>query len=134
MERGFFPDDALAFGRSLGRFYFLPDLKVIDYWGLTDATVARTPVTTRQSRTLQLAHDRQPSPEYLKQRAVNIRGIPPRLPALTVALTVADYAVKVGPDLWMPFNTDQQAVGHRPFRRSRPENVRDTTGAFDSQL
>ena len=103
MERGFFPDDALAFGRSLGRFYFLPDLKIFDHWGLTDATVARTPVT-HSNRERQLAHDRQPTPEYLKQRAVNFRVSAP-VSSATVALTVADYAVKVGPDLWMPFNT-----------------------------
>ena len=42
MEKGVIPDDALMAGSALGiRFYYLPDLKVIDEHGLTDATVAR---------------------------------------------------------------------------------------------
>ena len=45
MERGIIPDDALMDAGGLGRFYYLPDLKVLDVYGLTDATVARTPVT-----------------------------------------------------------------------------------------
>ena len=48
-ERGIIPDDALTIGYGLGRFYFMPDLKVLDYYGLTDATVARTP-STRANR------------------------------------------------------------------------------------
>ena len=103
MERGFFPDDILMADVGMGKFYFVPDLKVIDYHGLTDATVARTPVTKGNDRRF-IAHDRAPSPEYLKQRGVNIEIFPPASSA-DVALNVADYAVKFGPDLWMPFNT-----------------------------
>ena len=51
-----------------------------------------------------MAHDRQPPPEYLKQRGVNLRIFPPASSA-DAALNVADYAVNFGPDLWMPFNT-----------------------------
>ena len=50
---------------GMGKFYFVPDLKIIDYHGLTDATVARTPVTKGNDRRF-IAHDRAPSPEYLK--------------------------------------------------------------------
>ena len=103
MERGIFPDDAVVKGASLGRYYYLPDLKVLDVYGLTDATVARTPVT-RPNLERVIAHDRRPPSEYLKQRGVNIRIFDPASSA-TAALRRADYAVKVGPDLWMPFNT-----------------------------
>ena len=51
-----------------------------------------------------MAHDRQPPPEYLKQRGANIRVFDPASSA-AAALTVADYAIKVGPNLWMPFDT-----------------------------
>ena len=103
IERGFLPEDALTIGYGLGRFYFLPDLKVLDYYGLTDATVARNP-STRANRERAMAHDRQPPPEYLKQRGANIRVFDPASSA-AAALTVADYAIKVGPNLWMPFDT-----------------------------
>ena len=67
MERGFLPDDALVADGGLGKFYFLPDLKVIDHWGLTDATVARTPVT-HSNLERRIAHDRS-SDTRIHQRA-----------------------------------------------------------------
>ena len=103
MERSFIPDDTLTIGYGLGQFYFLPDLKVLDYYGLTDATVARNP-STRANRERAMAHDRQPPPEYLKQRGVNLTIFRPAS-SPERALNVADYAVTFGPDLWMPFNT-----------------------------
>ena len=103
MERSFIPDDALIVDSGLGKFYFLPSLKIIDDDGLTDATVARTPVT-RSNRERIMAHDRIPTPEYLKQRGVNLRVFRPAS-SPERALNVADYAVNFGPDLWMPFNT-----------------------------
>ncbi len=102
-ERPFIPDDALMVNQFIGRFYFIPDLKIVDYHGLTDSTVARTPVTKSNDRRY-IAHDRQATSEYLKQRGVNLRIFPPASSA-DAALNVADYAVNFGPDLWMPFNT-----------------------------
>ena len=103
MERGLIPEDALMTDTSLGKFFYIADLKVLDRDGLTDATVARTPVThANVHRTI--SHDRRPSPEYLKERGVNFRIYPPTASS-DAALARADYAVKVGPDLWMPFNT-----------------------------
>ncbi len=101
MERGLIPGDALMRHGALGLFYYLPDLKIIDPYGLTDATVARTPVTS-SNREREMAHDRNPPPEYLKQRGVNFHIYRPASSAVS-ALNVADFAVKVGPDLWMPF-------------------------------
>ena len=65
--------------------------------------MARTPVT-HSNLERRMAHDRQPPPEYLKQQGVNLTIFPPASSA-DAALNVADYAVKFGPDLWMPFNT-----------------------------
>ncbi len=110
MERGVIPDDALMAGGGLGiRFYYLPDLKVIDIFGLTDATVARNPVT-RPNHQRVIAHDRQPPPGYLEERGVNFT-IHPAAPSASRALRRAAYAVRVGPDLWMPFDSsDRQWV------------------------
>ena len=103
MERGIIPEDALAIGFGLGKYFYLPELKVIDQFGLTDATVARAPVK-RSNLNRVMAHDRRPSPEYSRERGVNIKVHAPRRSA-TGALARADFAVKVGPDLWMPFDT-----------------------------
>ena len=102
MERGIIPDDALAISGGLGMYYYLPDLMVIDRYGLADAAVARTPVTHSNLRRF-IAHDRSPSPEYLRQRGVNLRIFSPA-PTAAEALERADYAVRVGSELWMPFN------------------------------
>ena len=110
MERGFLPNDAAAETTGLGVYYFLPDLRVIDTRGLTDATVARTPVS-RPNSERRIAHDRHPPPGYLRQRGVNLRVFHAATSARQ-ALERADYAVKFGPDLWMPFDavTAQWAV------------------------
>ena len=67
------------------------------------ATVARTPVT-HSNRERLMAHDRNASPEYIKQRGVNIELFAPASSAAK-ALESGDFAVKFGPDLWMPFKT-----------------------------
>ncbi len=103
MERGFIPDDALMYDGGLGKFYYIPDLKVIDFHGLTDATVARTPVTLSNAERL-MAHDREPSQAYLKQRGVNFQ-VYPASSSPGRALQHANYAVKFGSELWMPFET-----------------------------
>ena len=58
--------------------------------------------------------DRKPTPEYLKQRGANIRVFDPASSA-AAALNVADYkAIKVGPNLWMPFG-GVQSTGSGPM-------------------
>ena len=103
MERGIIPADALAFTFGVGaRSYFLPDLKFIDYWGLTDTTIARHPVLHPNSRRKQ-AHDRSPPPGYLAHRGVNLI-VHPAAASEEEALGRGVYGVQVGPDLWMPFD------------------------------
>ena len=103
MRRGVIPADALALVVNAGMGpYFLPDLKCLDTFGLTDATIARHPVTKPNSRRV-LAHDRYPPPGYLVARGVNF-AVYPAAASREEALARALYAVQVGPALWMPFN------------------------------
>ena len=129
MEDGVIPDDALMAGGSLGiRFYYLPDLKVIDFYGLTDATVARSPVQ-KPNHQRNIGHDRQPPPGYIEERGVNFT-IHPAAPSAFKALHRAEYAVKVGPALWMPFDSpDRQWVFDR--FAGRDLRVRDRFSTSD---
>ena len=113
MENGVIPDDALMSAGAVGiRFYYLPDLKVIDFYGLTDTTVARNPVEA-PNHERQMAHDRQPPVGYLEERGVNFTIHPPATSGFQ-ALDRAEYAAKVGPALWMPFDSpDRQWVFDR---------------------
>ena len=127
MDPGIIPDDALIAYTALGRLYFLPSLRALDIYGLTDWTVARTPVT-HSNLEREMAHDRRPTHEYIKERGVNFAIYPPTASA-DAALDYADYAVKVGPDLWMPFNTlnAQWATSRFAGRDLRARNAFSTS-------
>jgi len=123
MPRGtIFPDDAVGAALALGfESYYLPDLEIIDQFGLADATVARNPITRPGRR--QIAHERQPPPGYLKQRGVNIY-VKPAARSAADALRAASYAIEVGPNLWMPFDSNNRQWVAESFAdrglRSRP--------------
>ncbi len=103
MERGVIPADALMADTTVGiQFYYLPDLKVIDTFGLTDKTVARHPVTKPNHQRV-IAHDRRAPPGYLRQRGVNFT-VYPAASSADQALERGMHAVAVGPGLWMPFD------------------------------
>ena len=105
LERGAIPDDAVVARWAVGiQPYYLPEVTVIDQFGLTDATVARNPVTKPNHERL-MAHDRHPPPGYLEARGVNF-FIHPAASNVEEALHRAKYAVQVGPDLWMPFEAN----------------------------
>ena len=108
VERDVIPDDAVAAMGAIGiPPFYLPALVVVDTYGLTDATVARHPVKTANRYRI-IAHDRRPPPGYLDRRGVNFMPQPLVEDGLW-ALAHANYAVRVGPDLWMPFDaTDHQ--------------------------
>ena len=110
LERGLIPDDAVtAINRSGIIPYYLADLKIIDRYGLTDATIARNPVA-KPNQGRRIAHDREPPPGYLVERGVNIYVFP-AAKTPSAALERAPYAAQVGPDLWMPFDAiDRQWV------------------------
>ena len=105
MERGIIHDDAVMPNYSIGTlFYYLPELTAIDMSGLTDITVARTPIRHKSNSKRQLAHDRLPPPGYLEARGFNmyIHGAER---TAEQALAIAQYAVQVAPNLWMPFDS-----------------------------
>ena len=107
MPRGTLPDDAVAQVGALGiQSYHLPDLEIIDIFGLADATVARS--SHRLPGRRLLAHERQPPPGYLQQRGVNFH-IRPAAASMAEALSRAHYALEVAPNLWMPFESDDRA-------------------------
>ena len=129
MERGVLPEDALTATGALGiQSYFLADLRVVDGHGLVDPVVARTPVTWANSERL-MAHDRIPPPGYvLEERGVNIMVLP-SASSEEEALARSEYALRVAPDLWMPFDAadhdwvlerfDQTRLGMRDEREGR---------------
>ena len=104
MERGLIPDDALTARRAIGVVaYYLPDLGFVDKWGLTDATIARNPVTVPNRRRI-MAHDRTPPSGYLEDRGVNFYVRRPAASKID-ALRHVNYAVRAAPGVWMPFNS-----------------------------
>ncbi len=113
MERGVIPGDAVEERPTIGiPPYYVPDLPVIDSLGLTDATVARHPVT-HSNRERSMAHDRQPPPGYLQQRGVNF-AVYPAATSEAAALTSASHALQIGPKVWMPFDVaDHQWANER---------------------
>ena len=122
--RGVIPDDAMTVRGGIGIMpYYVPDLDIIDTHGLTDATVARNPVT-RPNHERQLAHDRRPPPGYLQQRGVNFL-LHAAATSEAETLTAASYALQVGPKLWMPFDAadhqwaNERFAGHDLRARNR---------------
>ena len=113
IEPGVIPADAVAAFVSIGvPPYYLRELKFIDIHGLVDATVARSPVR-RPNHERTMAHDRFPPPGYLQQRGVNFRPYP-SASSEAEALARANYALKIGPDLYLPFRVgDHQWANER---------------------
>ena len=102
------PEDTVTVERILGiRGYYLSELKIVDYFGLTDKTIARNPVLYSNEER-RMAHDRVSPYGYLDQRGVNIRIRPPARNE-DVALERAKYALQLGEELWMPFD----AIDHQ---------------------
>ena len=111
--RGKMPKDAVMETGGPGIIgYYLADMTVIDYLGLTDKTVARNPnVPINGER--HMAHDRVPPYGYLDQRGVNI-SILAAARNEDEALDGAGYALRLSEDLWMPFDAiDHQWVRDR---------------------
>ena len=118
IERGAIPENAVMSGGDIGRFYYLPDLTVIDENGLTDATVARMPVLHPNSERI-IAHDRETAPEYLQQRGVNIGILAAEDNESDANNRGAMFAIKMGPNLWMPAMTDDPALALELHARER---------------
>ena len=134
MVRGIIPDDGLAFSSSAGILpYFVSDLNFINNYGLTDAIIARNPVTRGWRR---IAHERRPPLGYLAERGINFRGYPAAASA-EEAIGRGLYAVRVGPALWMPFDAPSREWVTARFAqfKSTLENARPLIhGLFDVYL
>ena len=138
MERGIIPDDAVMPASAIGIMgYYLSELTVIDVLGLTDAAIARAPISIPNEER-RLAHDRKPPPGYLKQRGANII-VHGAADTAEQALAQAQYAVQVGPNLWMPFDSldnpwdlsrfSAQILFHSgPFLKTHPTIPSDNKG------
>ena len=103
VSRESIPEDAAAVITAIGiSSFYVPTLRVVDFYGLTDAVIARNP-TERPNHRRVIAHDRMPPPGYLERRNVNFKPQPLAGSAKS-ALARARYATRVGPGLWMPFD------------------------------
>ena len=108
MERDLIPGDAVSARASTGiETYYVPELTVVDRVGLTDATIARNPIV-RPNHQRSMAHDRSPPLGYLEDRGVNFAVFQASSnQRMCCAIHMIKYVVKVGPDLWMPFDTTE---------------------------
>ena len=121
MERGIVPGDAVMAAITIGiPPYYLSELTVIDMLGLTDAAIARTPFKSESNSERYMAHDRSPQPGYLEERGVNIE-VHNAAHTAEQALDRAQYAVQVGPNLWMPFDSSD---AQWTFSRFSAQNLR----------
>ena len=111
MERDAIPSDAIMAVDTIGiPPYYVPDLTVVDTHGLTDATVARNPVS-RPNHQRVMAHDRRPPSGYLEKRGFNFIVYPAVSGEERPEAFGQRYVARVGRDLWMPFNAqDHQWV------------------------
>ena len=99
----FIPGDAVMALLGIGIVpYFAADLEFVDLYGLVDATVARNPVSRPNSERV-IAHDRSPPLGYLQRRGVNF-ALHPATATEAAALSGANYALNIGPGVWMAFN------------------------------
>ena len=111
--RGVLPDDAVMLTGSGGILpYSVPDLTIVDDYGLTDKTTARS--TLRRVGKRRMAHERIPPPGYPEERGVNFILHRAQTNAAD-ALEIASYAVQVGANLWMPFDTHDHHWAHDNF-------------------
>ena len=137
MRRQIIPDDAVMVIGGVGVMpYYVPDLTIIDKYGLTDAAVARNPVSV-PNRKRGMAHDRRLPPGYLAQRGVNI-AVFPAANAPDAALQRAAYTVQVGPDLWMPFDSHdpqwvRQHFGANPTWQVNRAKITDPAAVAGTQ-
>ena len=131
-SRQIMPTDAVMSAKALGvSSYYLPNVTIIDYFGLVDHTIGHNPVTQTNGRRL-VAHERSPPPSYLAQRGINIRI---RTPVETEAEALAreNYTLRVGPGVWMPFSAydhvwANERFGHLDLRARNRFSQTDPAG------
>ena len=108
------PADAVVAVSGIGIYpYYVPHITVIDTNGLADYVVARNPVTQEAGYRV-LAHERSSPSGYLRRRGVNF-FLHPVTDTEDNALGFANYALKIGHRLWMPFNVVDHDWANRRF-------------------
>lgn len=118
LPAGVFPPDAVAAAVSVGVLpYHLRELTFIDVHGLTDKTVAHTEVTVDDSRR-RMAHDRIAKVAYLRQRGVNL-DVEPVVQSRDAALAVADFALRIDDQSWLPLQVADRQWAQRAFPADR---------------
>lgn len=109
---GLFPNDAVMRYDAVGVVpYSIPDLTIIDIFGLTDRVIARNPVVAR-NRDRRLAHDRFPPAGYLESRRINVSV----LPAAGQFGADSEYAMRLEEQLWMPLQSPYPDWLRRAFK------------------
>ena len=128
------PQDAVASTTGAGIMpFYAYGLTVIDEQGLNDATIARNPVS-RPNHQRRMAHDRHPPAGYLEQRGVNLYLHPAASSAADLPVR-QEYALKIGSDLWMPFDsTNHQWVINNFAERNLRYNHFSNTDPSDNRL
>ncbi|MCP4806689.1 MAG: hypothetical protein GY884_15210 [Proteobacteria bacterium] len=112
--------------------FHLPDVRVLDYQGLTDRTVASAPVE-RANRDRFIGHDRRAPARYLTLRRPLARvfgGTTDVLQALERSAT----AVRVRADLWMPIDLTDDGAESFGSRLVRLEMTPSTPNVADMTL
>jgi hypothetical protein len=129
---GAIPADAVTFKDSIGvSSYYLADLVVIDNNGLTDRYVAHQQVLTPNDRRY-MAHERSADWAYLERRGLNML-VHAAAANEEDALDVANYALRIRHDVWMPFESLSPGWAERAFRTGREVRtwrVAETIGCF----
>ena len=126
------PGDAVMALEAVGAIpYFVPDLKVVDLHGLTDATTARSPVTSTTSQR-RMGHDRSPPLGHLQRQGVNF-VLHTAAATEAEALSRANYALNIGAGVWMAFNALDHAwaserFGHLDLRANNRFSQDDPAG------
>ena len=105
VRRGLIPDDAvMARGRIGVQSWYLPDVEIVDLDGLTDKAVARRPSTRPEHRRGMMTKGGRLPRGYLEERGVNFWTSPPSS-SEAQALGRRSHALRIEPDVWMPFDT-----------------------------
>ncbi|MCB9679313.1 MAG: hypothetical protein H6737_29685 [Alphaproteobacteria bacterium] len=106
--------------------YVLEDVEFVDVFGLVDPVIARLPVLpTPRGKVRRLAHPRKDWSRRAMQRGHSL-SVRPHARTVGDALQKGRYALRLGPDSWMPFDADAVPApleGRRVVTRAPVEGV-----------
>lgn len=103
-ESGIIPSDIVSVTRPAGVYAYYLDATVVDFYGLNDRTIARTPINPSETRVL--GHERSPPEGYLEERGINfeeprvLSAVPP-----PDRLKPDHFAYEVFPKFYLTFTS-----------------------------